>query len=300
MGSPSTPAVAAPSIPSARSAAALTLADVQGFPQVTINGWTLTRLSMSSVQDMFSVHIQATHKIGSAVLTFDIHGTLGDFTSNGTLHVHDQHLARSDMGASGLAGQLVADWSLSAPVAHPIASMFALDVALPLFRWPLLIGDFPMFLFVEARLHLAPVFGQSAQVLQWHAAIGFSGSQRLTFDEQSVVGSGLNHWNHGQPAISGHQFPLPSLDLAATFPYLDIGDDIDHPLAGALVWTGFTLDTLTGSGTNPLCLRTDALVHADAGVTAWLFGLRFGLSQQLYAHHIGSVSLPPSPPCALA
>jgi hypothetical protein len=148
----------------------------------------------------------------------------------------------------------------------------------------------------------SPVFGQSAQVLHWHAAIGFSGSQGLTFSEHSAVGQhGLNHWNHEPPAISGHQFPLPKLDLAATFPYLEIGDDIDNPPAGALVWTGFTLDTLTGSGTNPLCLRTDALVHADAGVTVWLFGLpRFGLSQQLYAHHIGSVSLPPSGPCAPA
>jgi hypothetical protein len=268
---------------------------------VTINGWTLTRLSMSFVQDMFSVHILATRKLGSAVLTFDIGGVLGDFTSRGALDVHDQHLTRSGMGASGLAGRLAAQWSLSAPVAHPIAGLLALDVALPLFRWPLLVGDFPMFLSVEARLHLAPVFGPTAQILRGRADIGFSGSQGLIFDEQSVVGSrGLNHWNHGQPVISGHPFPLPGLDLAATFPYLVIGDDIDNPLAGALVWTGFTLDTLTGSGTNPLCLRTDALVHADVGVTAWLLGLRLGLSQQLYAHHIGSVSLPPNPPCGPA
>ncbi len=150
----------------------------------------------------------------------------------------------------------------------------------------------------EARLHLAPVFGQSAQVLHGRASIGFSGSQGLTFDEQSVAGQHwLNHSSNGPPALSGHQFQLPGLELDATFPYLEIGDDIDTPLAGALVWTGFTLATQTGSGTNPgLCLRTDAMVHADAGVTVWLFGLRGGVSWQLYTHHIGSGSLPPSSP----
>lgn len=281
----------------ARPVPALMLADEAGPPQVTIDGWTLTRLSISFSAG-FSVHILATRQLGSAVLTFDISGTLGDFTSNGALHVHDNHLTSSGMGASGLAGRLTAQWSLSAPVAHPIAGLLALDVVLPLFRDPLLIGDFPLFLSVEARLRLAPLFGPSAQVLRGRADIGFSGGQGLTFDEHSIAGhGGLSHQNHAPPAITGRPFALPGLELAATFPYIEVGDDLNNPLTGGLAWTGLTLDTQTRSGNVGPCLRTDATVHADAGLTVWLFGLRLGVSWRFYADLIGSASLPPSPRC---
>jgi len=281
----------------ARPAPALMLAEAAGPPQVTINGWTLTRLSIS-FSPGFSVHIRATRQLGSAVLTFDIRGTLGDFTSSGALHVHDHHLTRSGMGASGLTGRLTAQWSLSAPVAHPMAGLLALDVALPLFREPLLIGDFPLFLSVEARLRLAPLFGPSAQVLHGRADIGFLGSQGLTFSEHWIAGhGGLRLPNHGLPAITGHPFVLPGLEFTATFPYLEVGDDFNNPLTGGLAWTGLTLDTQTRSGATGPCLRTDATVHADAGLTAWLFGLRAGVSWRFYTDPIGSASLPPSPPC---
>jgi hypothetical protein len=273
------------------------LADAAGPPQVTIDDWTLTRLSIS-FSPGFSVHVQATRQLGSAVLTFDISGSLGDFTSNGALHVRDSHLTSSRMGVSGLAGRLTAQWSLSAPVAHPIAGLLALDMALPLFREPLLIGDFPLFLSVGARLRLAPLFGPSAQVLGGRADIGFSGGQGLTFDEHSIAGyGGLSHPNHGPPAITGHPFALPGLELAATFPYLEVGDDLNNPLAGGLAWTGLTLDTQARSGNAGPCLRTDATVHADAGLTVWLFGLRGGVSWRFYTHLIGSASPPPSPQC---
>jgi len=279
----------------------VTLARALPDPQVTLGGWTLTRVSMSFGQQ-FSVHIRVTRKIASAVLTYDIRGVLGNFTSSGVLHIRDSHLTHSRMGGGGLAGQLTAQWSLSAPVSLVGAILPSLDVDVPLFRWPLLIGDFPIYLAVEARLHLAPVFDQYAQILGGRVDIGFSGSQGLRFDDQSLSGdAGLNHSNHSSPEISGQPFTLSALDLGATFPYLEVGDDINDPLTGALVWTGLTLDTQTRSGTDPgLCLRTDAVVHADAGVTAWLFGLHAGVSTRLFADNIGSLSLPPNPLCAPA
>jgi hypothetical protein len=278
-----------------------------GDPQVTIDGWTLSRLSMH-FRPYFSVHIQATRTIGSAVLTYDIRGTLRDFRSNGSLHVSHQQLNQSQMTASGLRGGLTAQWSLSAPLSNPIAGLLALNFVLPLFRMPLLVDGFPIFLSVEAKLRLAPQFGPSTQVLHGQAEIGFLGGQGFTFAEHvggptptaSVTGNGgLHHWNVGPPNPSGQQFALPgSLDLAATFPYLEISDDFNNPVTGALVWTGFTLDTLTGPGTDPgPCLRVSARVHADVGVTAWLFGLHADVSRPLFADNIGWGSLPSSPAC---
>jgi hypothetical protein len=302
--SPQSPPVSPiPPTPGVRPATARALAYVYRSAQWTIGGYTFSDPTFSRQPGEFSVRVLATRQLGPADLTFDIRGTLSDFTSRGALRVRDRHLGQSSMGATGLAGRLAAYWSLSAAVPAAVTSRLSLNVSLPLFRWPLLVGDFPVFLAAEIRLHLAPEFSQSARILHGHAEIGFSGSQGLTFDAQSpALGvGGLAHARRGLSFGPGSPFALPKLEFAVTFPYLEIGDDLYDPVAGALVWTGFTLGTVTASGTNPsLCLRIDALVHADVGVTAWLFGLRAGVSRQIYAHPIGSRSRPPSPTCAPA
>jgi hypothetical protein len=85
------------------------------------------------------------------------------------------------------------------------------------------------------------------------------------------------------------------LELAATFPYLEVGDDLNNPLTGRLAWTGLTLDTQTRSWNAGPCLRTDATVHADAGLTAWLFGLRTRFLAVLHRpHRIGVAAAQPS------
>jgi hypothetical protein len=285
-------------VPGVQPAPEPALAYVQGPVPVTIDNWTLSVPKFSFAP--FSVQFRATRNVGSAMLTFDIVGTLGDFNSRGALHVRHQRVASSSMGATGLNAHLTVKWSLSAPVSNAaIGFLPPFDLVLPLFRWPLLVGDFPMYLSVEARLHVALDL-PSTQVLGGHADIGISGSQGLSFHEGGARGVGLlQELRHAHPRISGLPFVLPKLDLGVTFPYLEIGDDLNNPLAGALVWTGFTLDTETGSGADPnLCLRADARVHADAGLTFWLFGHTVRLSRPFYQRDLGSASWPSNLPCS--
>jgi hypothetical protein len=273
-------------VPGAQTPAVTPLAYIQQSADWTVGDYKF-RPSISRQPGRFSVSVLATRQLGPALLlAFDIRGTLGDFTSRGLLRVHDQHLTRSSMSAGGLGGRLDASWSLSAAVPEQITSALSLNATLPLFRWPLLIGDFPVFLGGEIRLHLAPEFGHSAQILHGRAQVSFSGSQGLTFNEQSpaVPAGGLQQEHPGLSLHPGGAFALPKLQFDVTFPYLEVGDDFYDPVAGAFVWTGFTLSTVTVSGANPgLCLRTDATVHADVGVTAWLFGLAPALRSS-YTH----------------
>lgn len=281
-----------------RPADAIELADARAAADWQIGRYSIT--STLSFSHGLAIGLTATCTLGPGVLTFTISGTLGDFTSHGSLHVRNHQLANSGMGASGLRGNLVATWSLSAAVPRSRLSHLSLNVAIPLFSWPLLVGDFPILLAAQARLHVAPDFGQSASVLHGMADISFSGSQGLTMNEQSQpVGRGglapaLPELRLG-PAIP---FELPELDLAVTFPYLTIGDDF-YDLTSALVWFGFTLDATTSTGTDPaLCLYTDDQVHADVGITFQLFGLAAGASEQLYDHHVRSSSFPANPVCS--
>jgi hypothetical protein len=265
--------------------------------------WQIGRYSITptlSFSHGMAIGLTATCKLGRAVLTFSVSGTLGDFTSHGSLHIRNHQLTNSGMGGSGLRGNLVATWSLSAAVRQSLLSHLSLNVAIPLFSWPLLAGDFPIFLAAQAQLHVAPDFGQSASVLHGTADISFHGSQGLTMNEQSAP-RGHGGLEAAPPVLRfGRAIPfeLPELDVAVTFPYLTIGDDF-YDLTSALVWFGFTLDATTSAGTVPaLCLYTDAQVYADVGISVQLFGLASGAAKQLYDHHVGPSSFPANPVCS--
>jgi hypothetical protein len=279
----------------------MTLTARQSSHLWNVGGWMWHRPHYSFSHGTVTVDISAFHSLGPAVLTIEITGTIGGFTSDGDLRVRNHHVVRSSMGATGLGGQLTARWSLSVARGQvTITSAPSLTVAIPLMVYPIPLGDFPLVLSVLAKLQLTPQFSRPFPGIGGALTIRYSGSQGLTL----TPGADVAQDHHvqvqvGQRRTRGtHRFSLEKLDLTATFPEIDIGEDFYDVLKGTYVWTALSLDTRAASGSNPgWCLLTTSSVHADVGVTVELFGFGTSRSVQIYEHKLGSRSWPASPRC---
>ena len=253
--------------------------------------------SLALSSNSFIVDVVAKREIGPAELQWKMHGELDNFTSGGALHIVSHQLRDSSMGTAGLHGQLRFDWSLSAQVPEAVTDRLSFDPKIRLFVQELPIGDFPVFLAVEIHLHVGPEF-TPGQALHGYASVSFSGGQGLSMHLRAIdrpkglpIG-GL----HLDPGIRD-LFKIPTLKSSVDFPYISLGDDFYSN--GAFLWASPRMGISILPGHNPsLCGRAQTEASASVGTEFELFGLRAGLSSQVFDHPLTpTASFPRSPEC---
>lgn len=261
-----------------------------------INGYDIDP-SLKLSKDAFIVDVTAARRVGPAELKWKVHGELENFLSGGALHIVSHHLRDSSLGTTGLRGQLRFDWSLSAQVPDRVASNLSLDLPIRLFVQPLSVGDFPVFLAVEIRLHVGPEF-TTGQALHGYASVNFSGGQGLSIRLRAIDrprGPSIGRLRL-DPGIQD-LFRLPTLRASVEFPYLSLGDDFYS--ASAFLWTSpsMNINILPGHDPGP-CARAETDASASVGTEFELFGLRAALTTQVFDRALPPrVSFPGSPEC---
>lgn len=253
--------------------------------------------SLALSKDSFIVDIDASRDIGPAKLKWTVHGELKNFLSDGALHIVSHQLRDSSLDTAGLRGQLRFDWSLSAQVPDGVADNLSLDLPIRLFVQALPIGDFPVFLIVQIRLHVGPEF-TPGQALHGYASVSFSGGQGLSIHARAI--------DHPRgPSISGLHldpgirdlFRLPTLRASVDFPYISLGDDFYS--TGAFLWTSPRMSISILPGHDPdLCARAATDASASVGTEFELFGLRADLTTQVFNRVLPpAASFPRNPEC---
>ncbi len=253
--------------------------------------------SLTLRKNAFLVDLVASRQVGPAMLTWRVHGELTDFLSGGAVRIVGHQLRDSRLDTTRLRGKLRFAWSLSAAVPESVSNLLSLDLPIRLFVQPLFVGEFPVFLEADIRLHVGPEF-RPGQALHGYASVSFSGGQGLRVRLRAID-------RPSGPSIGGLRLDpgirdvlsLPTLKASVEFPYFSLGDDLYS--AGVWLWTTPRIEVSIAPGHNPaLCARADADANASVGIEFQLFGLYHTLSTQVFDHPLPPVvSFPPSPEC---